>query len=172
MNRDTCLCAATTSAKYHQRRHSFLWTIDTFFNLVIVISAATAFGFLLGGDKRVLAQFATAAITLLGICQIVLGIGKASFAHQVWYRQWRELLVEIERNKDPDTETLHQWNLKITAIETECISELRALEVDCRNKAIMSLDFDEEEIRVIRWWQRLGIQLGTLQSDFPKKNGV
>lgn len=168
MDRVKFLVAATVSAKYHQRRHAFLWMVDTFLNLVIVISAASAFGFLLGGEQRSLAKVATATITLLGLCQIILGIGKSAYAHQMWYKKWRELLADVESELNPSADQLKRWNQERTAIEVECIGELRALEVDCRNKAITALDYDEDEIRKIKWWQRAIIQLGTLQSDFPK----
>ena len=168
MDRDSFLCAATTSAKYHQRRHSFLQIIDTSINLLIVLSAASAFGFLIGGDQRFFAQICIAIITLLGIAQIVLQIGKAAFLHQIWYKRWRDVLLDVEKYQNPSNAQMEKWNAERTAIETECVSELRALEVDCRNNAIISLDYDQSEVRNIEWWQRVIIQIGTLQSNFPK----
>jgi len=38
--------------------------------------------------------------------------------------------------------------------------------------AIVSLDFQEDEIREIKIWQRMIIQIGTLQSEFPKKTAA
>jgi hypothetical protein len=169
MNRDELLFSAVVSSKYHQRRHSFLLIFDTMINLVVVLAGASAFSAIVGGNNTDLAKWASATATFLGIIQIVLGIGKAAHAHQSWHARWRSLLVDIESSLEPDQTVLERWSRAKMSIEVECVSELRALEVDCRNKAISQLDLDPTELRHITWWQRVIIQVGTLQSNFDQR---
>lgn len=168
MTRGEILFSAIVSSKYHQRRHSFLTRLDILINLLVVLAGASAFSAIVGGNETGLAKWAAAVTTFAGLFQIVLGIGKAAQSHQSWYARWRSLLTDIECNLEPDDRELETWFRTRTSIEVECVSELRALEVDCRNGAISQLDLDLEDRRHIFWWQRMFIQIGTFQSNFDK----
>jgi hypothetical protein len=169
VTRDDVLFSAVVSSKYHQRRHSFLAQLDILINLSVVLAGASAFSAIVGGNHTGLAKWAAAISTFAGLFQIVLGVGKAAQSHQSWYTRWRSLLTDIECNPEPDKRELEGWLHTRTSIEVECVSELRALEVDCRNRAISQLNLSLDERRHIFWWQRVVIQIGTFQSTFDRQ---
>jgi hypothetical protein len=167
--RDDLQFAAEVSWRYHQRRAAFFSKLDLAINWVTVVSSAGAFLFLFGGDRAVLVQVLSALVTLLSLAQIVCGVGRAAVKHECWYSEWRELLAEIQTSASPSQTRIGEWIRKRRAIETEYPNELRALEVDCRNQAIVALGLDEAEIRVIHWWQKCLLHVVSIQSDFPHR---
>lgn len=168
-NKDDLHFAAEMSCLYHQRRSAFLGKADLIINWLTVVSSASAFLFLFGGNNAAIVQVLSAVIALLSITQIVCGVGRAAVKHEQWYAEWRDLLAEIQTTVTPKQAQLNDWIRRRTEIEKQYPNELEALGVDCRNQVIVALGLDETELRVIRWWQKPILQLFSLQTAFPPR---
>jgi len=160
------LYRAEYSGRYHRRRAAFLSNLDTFLNLVTVTAGATTFGDLMSGSPGWLSKIGAAFVTLISIAQVILRLGAQSGAHTGWMKRWNELHAEMSLTTAPTSTDVSRWMQEQVTLETECVSELRALCLDCENIAAKVMNIPDRQ-RVIGRWQRLLIHLGTFQSDFP-----
>ena len=158
---------ADHSARYHRRRSSFLRAIDLLITLLVAISGATAFGDLKDGAPSLVSMVATAVITALSLTQAIAQFGRKSAEHSGWLARWNQLAAAIETTPKPSKRDVEDWLKEKSAIESECVSELRALAIDTENRSARYFSL-EGRFRRINWWQRLIIQLGTLQQSFPR----
>jgi hypothetical protein len=157
---------AEYSSRYHRRRAAFLRQTDSLINVILVVSGASAFGALAGAAPLSIARTAAAFVTILGIIQILFRIGSASNQHSQWLKRWAELGADIRLNTEPNVADIVRWETLKTVLETECVTEFRALVVDCENKAsrVMSLQGRQRQIVGL---QRFLLHFGTFQSEFP-----
>lgn len=161
------LYKAEYSARYHRRRAAFLSNSDTFLNLVTIVAGASTFGDLVSGSPGWLSKLGAATVTLLSVAQIVLRLGARASEHAQWLKRWTALHSDISLESSPDLADIRRWTEEQTAIETECIGELRALCLDCENAAARFMSIPNRQVRLTRL-QRIFIHFGTFQSDFPK----
>ncbi len=61
---------------------------------------------------------------------------------------------------------MREWLAERTAVESDCVMELRALAIDCENKTSRFMQLPGRQRKIV-WWQRLIIELGTVQQTFP-----
>lgn len=158
---------ADYSSRYHRRRASFLSDLDTLSNIVSIIAGTSVFVSLLQGGPVIIAQTAGLLISALAVFQVVLRFGPLSARHAEWMRSWDKLANEIRATPDPTEQDLRRWHDLKAEIEGECVSELRALGYDCENQTRTHWGHSEGIVK-INWWQRVVIQLGTFQSNFPE----
>lgn len=130
------------------------------------MAGATTFGQLIAGAPTWVAKVGAAGVTLIALVQAVLRLGSAAEMHRQWLRRWNALTSELEGNPHPKESDIRKWLAAREAIESDCVAELLALTVDCENAASRFMDLPGRQ-RKIRWWQRLIIQVGTLQRHFP-----
>jgi hypothetical protein len=157
---------ADYSARYHRRRAAFLNLVDQLFTLTILLAGATTFGQLVAGAPTCLAKAGAAGITLIALIQAIMRLGSASEMHRQWLKRWNALANDLEINAAPTEANVKHWIAERAAIESDCVSELRALAIDCENATSRFMNLKGRQRR-IRWWQRLIIQLGTMQQNFP-----
>ena len=157
---------ADYSARYHRRRAAFLVRLDRIFTLLVLIGGAGAFLSLAGDGNTRVGQAAALIVTAISLLQVVFEFGIAGARHSEWLRRWDRLATEIRCCTQPTGEDVRRWQEERSGIETECVSELRALAVDCENAARRHLGVVEGH-RHISGWQRLLIHFGTFQQDFP-----
>lgn len=159
------LFSAELSVRYHRRRASFLEVSGSLASLVTVIGGAGAFLSLLGGDNTAVAKIATFALTVVGTIQLVFKTDTAAAAHKQWLKQWSRMLQEIKTNENPSPEMIAGWVKERYSIESDCITELRALQVDCFNRTVKALDLDDVP-QPLHWWHRVFIQVWSFEADF------
>lgn len=162
---------ADYSARYHRRRAAFLNLIDQLFTLVTLIAGATAFAQLMAGAPNWLAKVGAAGITIIALVQAVMRLGSAAETHRQWLKRWNALAIELEATPDPAAADVKRWLGEKAALESDCVAELRALVIDCENATSRFIQLPGRQRR-IRWWQRLIIQIGTLQQVFPHDAGT
>lgn len=158
--------AADYSSRYHRRRSTFLTNTDKFLTLITLIAGATAFGDLVIGSPSWLSKVGAAFVTIISLMQTLLGIGAAGMLHAQWLKRWSRLLTTINLNTEPTRDDVRAWVEERASIEEECVSELRALRIDCEDASarFFALPGRQHEIR---WWQRWLFHIGTFQQSFP-----
>jgi ABC-type multidrug transport system fused ATPase/permease subunit len=161
---------ADYSARYHRRRAAFLSLIDQIFTLATLLAGATTFGQLVANAPNWLAKVGAAGVTLIALIQAVMRLGSAAEMHRQWLKRWNALASDLEAHASPSEAQVKQWLAERAAIESDCVAELRALAIDCENATSRFMQISGRQ-RKIRWWQRLIIQLGTLQQNFPHETG-
>ncbi|WP_285020053.1 hypothetical protein [Novosphingobium sp. fls2-241-R2A-195] len=159
------LFSAELSVRYHRRRASFLDLVGSLASLVTVIGGAGAFLTLLGGESTTVAKIATLALTIVGTIQLVFKTDTAAAAHKQWLKQWSKMLHEIRTTDNPGPQLISEWVKERYSIEADCVTELRALEVDCFNRAMKALDLEGTAIP-LRWWHRTFIQVWSFEAHF------
>lgn len=163
--RDDMLFSAELSVRYHRRRASFLDISGSLASLVTVIGGAGAFLTLLGGENTAIAKIATLSLTVVGTIQLVFKTETAAAAHKLWLKQWSRMLQEIRANENPSPEIIAKWVTERYSIEADCVTELRALQIDCFNRTTQALDLDGAPLP-LRWWHRAFIQVWSFEADF------
>ncbi len=160
------LYRAEYSSRYHRRRAAFLTNLDTLFTLITITAGASAFGDLVGGSPGWLAKAGAAVVTLISLVQAILRLGSAGMTHVQWLKRWSRLQTEITLNTDPDEADIKGWMTEKASIEEDCVTELRALVLDCEDAAARVLGIAGRQHRI---WslQRLLIHFGTFQQTFP-----
>lgn len=153
------------SVRYHRRRAAFLDLCSSFMSLGTVIGGAGAFLTLIGGDNTVIAKVATFLLTVIGMVQLIFRIDTSAAAHKQWLKQWMRMLYEVRTNVAPDNDTISTWLERRYAIEAECVTEMRALQVDCANRTIAALNLDGE-LDKLRWWHRAFMQIWPFENSF------
>lgn len=154
------------SVRYHRRRASFLDLTSALMSLVTVIGGAGAFLTLIGGDNTAVAKVATLLLTLVGTIQLVFRIDTAAAAHKQWLKQWLRMLHEVRATESPDGATISRWIEQRYSIEADCVTEMRALQVDCFNRTASALRLDHQATP-LRWWHRGLIQVWPFENSFP-----
>ena len=157
---------ADYSARYHRRRAAFLNLIDQLFTLVTLIAGATAFAQLVAGSPNWLAKAGAAGITIIALVQAVMRLGSAAEMHRQWLKRWNALAIELEATPEPSEGDVKRWLGEKAALESDCVAELRGLVIACENETSRFMQLPGRQRR-IKWWQRLIMQLGTLQQQFP-----
>jgi uncharacterized membrane protein YuzA (DUF378 family) len=158
------LFSAELSARYHRRRAAFLERTSALMSTVILVGGAGAFASLFG-DATIIAKIATLIIALIGVVQIVFQMDRCAAEHRRWLREWTSILVEVKEADNPSREAIAMWEKRRAVIETECVSELRALQIDCWNRTAISLRYQVKPTP-IRLWQRALIQVFSFESWF------
>ncbi|WP_191864467.1 hypothetical protein V3I01_09795 [Sphingomonas sp. gentR] len=153
------------SVRYHRRRASFLDVTSSLMSLATVIGGAGAFLTLIGGESTTIAKLATLVLTVVGTVQIVFRIDTAAAAHKQWLKQWLGMLFEVRTHEAPDAATMSKWIERRYAIEADCVTEMRALQVDCYNRTASALDLDATPTP-LRWWHRAFIQVWSFEGSF------
>lgn len=164
MTRDRAILGAELSVRYHRRRASFLERASSLMSTAILVGGAGAFASLFG-ESTAIAKVATLFVALVGVVQIVFQVDRCAAEHRRWLKEWSELLVEIRGNERPTAAKLHYWDQRRSEIETDCVGELRALQIDCWNRAAVALGYDAPPTP-IRWWQRALIQVCSFEGWF------
>lgn len=155
------------SSRYHRRRSSFLTLIDTLSNIIAILSGSSVVLTLTQGGPVFIAQMAGLVVTALAIMQIVIGFGPLGARHAEWMRAWDKLANDIRAKPNPTERDLRHWHDRRAEIEGECVSELRALGYDCENQTKTHMGIAQGHVRIGRL-QRLFIQIGTFQGEFPE----
>jgi hypothetical protein len=160
------LFSAEMSVRYHRRRASFLELVGAVASLVTVIGGAGAFLTLLGGDSTLVAKIATFLLTFVGTVQLVFKTDTAAAAHRQWLKQWSRMLQEIKTNDKPRPSDIAAWLAERYAIEADCVTELRALQVDCYNRTVKALNLADDHLLKVRWYHRRLIHVWSFEGDF------
>lgn len=168
VDRGVLLFAAEVSVRYHRRRATFLDRTSAMISLLIIVGGSTAFASLFGASTA-FAKGATLFLSSLGGIQLVFQIDRSSVDHRRWLKQWLEMLAAIRASEVSTKAQLNRWETQRCQIESECVGEMRALQVDCYNRALVAMEF-EEEPTPMRWWHRVFIQILSFERAFANPN--
>lgn len=130
------------SVRYHRRRAAFLDLTSSLMSLATVIGGAGAFLTLIGGDSTAIAKIATLILTVVGTVQLVFKIDTSAAMHKQWLKQWLRMLYEVRTNDTPSADMIARWVQERYAIEADCVTEMRALQADCYNRAMTALNLE------------------------------
>lgn len=158
---------ADFSTRYHRRRAAFLIKLDRLLTLITLMSGAGAFLAIVDQGSDSIGKLSALTVTIVSLFQIVFELGVAGAKHTEWLRRWDKLATDIQCNSTPSEEQLVGWQQERSSIETECVGELRALSIDCENAARQYLGVKEGQRKIGRF-QRLTMQFGTFQIEFPQ----
>jgi hypothetical protein len=157
---------ADYSVRYHRRHANFLNNINLLFSCLIIFASGAAFGDLLTLAHAAVLKVCTAAIAFISLLQVLTNLGANGARHSEWMKRWSNLQTEIELDNKPSKKTIARWIIERSAIENDCVAELRALTFDCENKAATFFGIKGRQ-RQINLLQRLFIHFGTFQQKFP-----
>jgi hypothetical protein len=161
------LFAAEMSQRYHRRRAAFLERVSMLMTLTSLVGGAGAFLSLIGEPNTEVAQFATFIVAIVGIFQAVFRVDNSASENKRWLSEWLSLLTDIYVNPEPSESKINEWIEKRHLIESQCVFELRALQTDCYNKTLKSLDWEGIPVR-LRFWHKLFIQVWSFEGSFEK----
>ncbi len=161
------LYRADYSSRYHRRRASFLLRLDRLLTVIVLLGGAGAFLTLVDELNPAIGKLASLAGAAISMLQIVFEFGLSGHRHSEWLGRWERLTTEIQNHEKPSAVMLKAWRAERSAIETECVSELRALAIASENMSRAYFGIDEG-IRRIWGLQRLFIHFGTFQQNFPE----
>ena len=157
---------ADYSQRYHRRRANFLQRIDIALSSLIIFSSGAAFTDLVSDAPSWVLQVSAAVVALVATLQVLLSFGANGPKHAEWMKRWNRLSAEIENTSNPSDRKIQKWASEKADIEGDCVSELRALSLDCEDKSASFLGIPGRQHRI---WslQRLLIHFGTFQQTFP-----
>lgn len=156
MTRDDFEFNAQMSVRYHRRRSAFLERLNLILTFLTLLAGGSAFA-TITASRPAIAGWLSIAIVAIGLVQVVFRPEAASMMHKQWLARWTKMLREVEMSPAPDAATLGRWADEQCAIETECVGELRALQVDCWNRANRVMRTGVPPVK-LRWHHRLFMQ--------------
>lgn len=156
---------ANKSLRYHAARRLFFDRIHRGGMAVAAIGGSAAFVALIGGGT-VLATFAAAIIAVAASLDVAIGFSERARHHDELYRRWSDLVAEMIRHGPPEEQVLRNWMAERTLIEKEKPTPLAALNVICHNEEAEVQGYGDDQLRHVRWPQRLFCHLFT----FPPNN--
>lgn len=168
LDRESLLFSAEVSVRYHRRRATFLDRTSAIMSLLIIVGGSTAFASLFGASTT-FAKGATIFLSSIGGIQLVFRIDRAAVDHQRWLKQWLEMLAAMRASESPTKAQLGRWETQRCSIESECVGEMRALQVDCYNRTLVALSYEDQPTSM-RWWHRAFIQILSFEKDFANPN--
>ena len=136
---------AEYSARYHRRRAAFLSNLDTSLTLITIMAGASTFGDLVVGSPGWLAKLGAALVTLISLLQVILRLAPQAAAHAQWLKRCTSLLADQTLTTVPTQADIQRWTHESTAIETECVGELRALVYDCEDAAARAMNIPDRQ---------------------------
>jgi hypothetical protein len=122
------------SLRYHARRRRFFEALDNITKFLVVVTSASAFVAILGGEKSSITTSLTAAVTILALADITFGFGRRSRIYQDLYRQFSELAIAITLVLDPTRQDVTQLQARRLRIEADEPPQIYALERWCWNE--------------------------------------
>lgn len=161
---DDLLFAAELSARYHRRRAAFLDRTSSIMSVVILAGGAGAFASLFG-ETTTFARIATLVVALVGIVQVVFRVDQCAAEQRRWLKQWLAMIADIRRHDTHEAGQIANWSDERYVIESECVGELRALQVDCYNRALIATGSPDRPTPM-RWWHRAFIQIASFEGAF------
>lgn len=141
------------SCRYHSRRKGyfeFLHKISTF--LIIVLSSGSFLS--IYSQTYIQPAWIALVITLIATGDLVIGFSSMANKHEMLYRKFNELLIEIDTAQNPSEELISNWKRKRLTIEADEPPIYRALDSSCHNEECRSSGCDEGEFVPISYWQR------------------
>lgn len=151
----------TMSVKYHRRRAAFLDRLSAVMSSAILFGSAAAFASLFG-EHTIIAKVLTLLLALIGIVQVVFQIDRSAANHRGWLQQWMGINKGINSTPSPTASQVAAWRAEAIDIESECVGEMRALQLDCYNRTISELDRDGVPVS-LKWWHRMLMQFHSFE---------
>ena len=164
-DRDHFLFASTMSSIYHRRRATFLERTSMIMSLLTLLGGASGVISLIG-DNPLVAQCAAGLVTFIGLIQIVYRPETAAAQHKGWLTRWRQMKSQVLLAEDPSADQLAAWAKEESAIETECVGEMRALQADAFNHAERTLALSPDHHYRLRWYHRAFCQIISFEHSF------
>jgi hypothetical protein len=125
-------------------------------------AGAAAFGDLADNAPTIVLKLGAAVVATISIIQITTRIAEASFQHREWMKRWISLGSSVKLNLAPTHEDIKQWESEVSLIESECISECKALRILCEDESARYFNLPNRQHNV--WLaQRLLANFGTFQ---------
>lgn len=155
---------AEMSVRYHRRRATFLARSSSLMSTLLLVGGASAFASLYG-NSTIVAKVTTLVLTAVGILQMVFRIDEAATKHHQWLKGWMSISRDIRSNPNAKSSQIKHWQDRICEIESECFSELRALQVDCFNRTAIALG-RQSKPTPLKWRHRALIQIVSFEADF------
>jgi hypothetical protein len=156
---------ADYSARYHRKRSTFLSLCDVIMSVLTLAAGAAAFGDLADNTPTIVLRLGAAVVAIISIIQITTRVAESSFQHREWMKRWINLGLRIKQNTVPTENNLQQWESEVSLIESECVSEFKALRIICEDESARYFSIPDRQHKV--WLiQRLLANFGTFQPEF------
>ena len=127
-------------------------------------AGAAAFGVLADNTPTIVLRIGAAVVATISIIQITTRVAEASFQHRDWMKRWINLGLKIKQKTVPNEKDIQQWESEVSLIESECISEYKALRIICEDESARYFGIADRQHKV--WLlQRLLSNFGTFQPE-------
>jgi hypothetical protein len=110
--------AVGVSRRYHQRRRAFFDACDRLVKIASLVTGGTAFVALVANEPQY-AQWAALSVAILSAADVVVSLSTSARKHELLYRQFNDLLEEINRHRVPTDDDVARWNAQRVKIESE-----------------------------------------------------
>jgi hypothetical protein len=127
-----------------------------------LVAGAAAFGDLADNTPTIVLKIGAAAVAMISIIQITTRVAEASFQHREWMKRWINLGLQIKQKTIPDENDIQRWESETSMIESECVSECKALRIICEDESARYFSVPDRQHDV--WLvQRVLANFGTFQ---------
>jgi hypothetical protein len=127
-----------------------------------LVAGAAAFGDLADNTPTIVLKIGAAVVAMISIIQITTRVAEASFQHREWMKRWINLGLQIKQKTIPEEYDIQRWESETSMIESECVSECKALRIICEDESARYYSLPNRQHNV--WLvQRLLANFGTFQ---------
>lgn len=137
--------AIEKSMRYHQRRRGFYDSTHKVIMFFVVLAGSAAFSGI--------GEFFGAIAAALAAADLVWGPSHKARGHEMLFRRFSELAIEIRTAAEPSRPAYEKWIQARINIETNEPPIYWALEADCDNEVRRAWGKDSELVN-IRWLSR------------------
>jgi hypothetical protein len=112
-----------------------------------------------GEHASLLAKILTAAVTAIGLADVILRFGQRARLHQDLYRRFSDLAIEISQLENPTPHDIARLRAKRLELEAEEPHISDALERWCWNEEAEARGLEPQRFQKLTKWQRLRARL-------------
>jgi hypothetical protein len=138
------------SMRYHQRRRAHYDTLNKSLMLVGILAGSAAFA-----NTWQNPQLFGLVGALVSALNLVWGFSHRARDHEILYRRFSELAIDLRATSAPSEANLHDWVRRRLAIEADEPAVFWAVEADCWNEVTRAWDRQKAGLAAIPRWCRL-----------------
>ena len=122
---------------------------------IVLLSSGTLVTLLNDAANQKLCAAASVIVTVLATLDLVVGFSRRAKDHEVLYKQFHDLLIDIQTTPELNLEILNHWKRRRLNIEADEPPIYRALDISCHNEEAQAQGFSRHERRDIPYFERV-----------------
>lgn len=142
------------SVRYHNRRRAFFDRLDQTTNVLSLIFGSAAIYGVLSQANPNWAVLSAAVVTIFSAVNLVVGSSQRARAHFDFARKYFELEQKMILVPDASEEVVREMTVERLSIEKDEPPVLRVLDSICYNEQLLAMDYPEDQMVRVGFWQR------------------